>query len=250
MSWLLPWCVLVSAAVVLPAGTAASVVAEPPFGAAQRIDDAHAVVQPGNTAVAVDADGNAVAVWQSRGTVFGSRRPAGGDWSAPTAVVATEVSGPDVVALRDDGTAYLDVGTSAPDGDALVEWYADGSVAGTGVSGQDARARVLTDLDGDLVAYTETANGSTTYHFPASGSDPAADGWTSTTPLRAFGSSRVAFGNGHGYYVAYPPDATGAGKRFRVRLVDGLTGGSTLVLRHRLCADASGRLAGYDVGAA
>jgi hypothetical protein len=95
-----------------------------------------------------------------------------------------------------------------------------------------------------------TANGSTTYHFPAAGTDPVADGWTSATTLQSFGSSVVSFGAGHSYYVAYPPDRTGPDRRFRVSLVHGRTGAPRLVLRRRLCPHgAHPRLRGYDLAA-
>jgi hypothetical protein len=234
----------------LPADSSgvAAAVGDPPFGAPQRIDDAASAANGYNAAIDVDAAGNGVAVWQSNGVIYGSRRPVGGDWSAPTALMTT--FGPDVVALREDGSAYFNYGIEAPDGDAIAVWFPDGSVGLTNVSGQYAFGRVAADLDGELIAYTETANGATTYHFAAAGTDPVADGWTSMTTLQAFGSSRVTFGRGRTYFVAYPPDASGADRRFRVNHVDGSTGHQTLLIRHRLCPTTGrARLAGYDVGA-
>jgi hypothetical protein len=232
---------------VLPAGSfGAAAVGDPPFGAPQRIDDAASAAAGYSAAIDVDSAGNGVAVWQSNGVIYGSRRPVGGDWSAPTALLTTY--GPDVVALREDGSAYFDYGMDVPDGDAIAVWFPDGSVGFPGPQGQYAHGQVAADLDGDLIAYTETANGATTYFFAAAGTDPIADGWTSTTTLQAFGSSRVTFGTGRTYFVAYPPDATGTDRRFRVNHVNGSTGHQTLLIRHRLCPTA-GRPAGYDIGA-
>ncbi|MEP6527853.1 MAG: hypothetical protein ABJA86_11890 [Nocardioidaceae bacterium] len=233
---------------VLPADSSgvAAAVGDPPFGAPQRIDDAASAAAGYNAAIDVDSAGNGVAVWQSNGVIYGSRRPVDGDWSAPTALMTT--FGPDVVALREDGSAYFNYGIEAPDGEAIAVWFPDGSVASTNVFQQYAHGQVAADLDGDLIAYAETANGATTYHFAAADTDPIADGWTSTTTLQAFGSSRVTFGQGRTYFVAYPPDATGTDRRFRVNHVDGSTGHPTLLIRHQLCPTA-GRLAGYDIGA-
>jgi hypothetical protein len=237
----------------LPADSSgvAAAVADPPFGAPQRIDDAASAADGWNAAIDVDSAGNGVAVWQSNGVIYGSRRPVGGDWSAPTVLMTTYIAEPDVVALREDGSAYFDYGTEAPEGDAIAVWFPDGSVGLTNVSDEYAYGRVAADLVGDLIAYTESANGATTYHFAAAGTDPIPDGWTSMTTLQAFGSSRVTFGPGRTYFVAYPPVVfPGTDRRFRVNHVDGSTGHQTLLIRHRLCPTAGrARLAGYDVGA-
>jgi hypothetical protein len=237
-------------AVVAGPSSATGGVGDPPFGPPHRIDDPSTVVGGYNAAVDVDAAGNAVAVWQSASTIYGSRRPVGGSWSAPTELRSTYISEPDVVALRNDGSAYFDWGTSAPEGDAIAIWYPDDAVRGTDVAGQDADANVEIDVDDDVVAYVETANGDTAYHFAQPGRDPVSEGWTSTTTLGAFGSSQVAFGARHTYYVAYPPSSSDRGRLFRVALVHGGTGKHTIVVRHRLCPKAGhSRLAGYDIGA-
>lgn len=221
---------------------------EAAFGAAQRISSADTASVPyAQAAIALDNAGDAAAVWQSNGTIYGSRRPSGGTWSVPIALTTTHISEPNVAALAEDGSLYFDVGSDAPDGDGIYIWKQDGSVVETSVFEEYANAHVAADTDGDVLAYTETANGSTTYHFAAGGTDVASSGWTSATPLPAFGSSRTAFGAGHSYYVAYPPDPTGRDRRFRVDLVDGSTGHVTQLLRRRLCT--TGRLAGYDIGA-
>jgi hypothetical protein len=213
-----------------------------------RVNNAATVVFSTHAAVDLDSAGNAVAVWDSDGTIYGARRPRGGHWSAPTPLMPTYFGGPDVVALGEDGSAYFDYGTEAPDGDAIAQWASDGSVDGTGVGSQYAAGRAEADVDGDVVAYVETANGVTTYHFASGGTDPVSDGWTSATTLESFGSSQVTFGAGHTYLVAYPPDSSGDDRRFRVTRVDGDSGQRTLLARRRLC-EPPGRLAGYDIAA-
>jgi hypothetical protein len=86
---------------------------------------------------------------------------------------------------------YFDYGTEAPDGDAIAVWLPDGSVDFTNVHDECAHGRVAADLDGDLIAYTESANGATTYHFAAAHTDPIADGWTSTTTLQERSAPRA-----------------------------------------------------------
>jgi hypothetical protein len=122
-------------------------------------------------------------------------------------------------------------------------------IESTGVGEQNAQSRVAVDADDDVVAYTETLNGPTEFHFAAGGTDPGTSGWTSVTALPAFGSSVVGFGAGSTYFVAFPPDPSGADRRFRVVLVDGSTGGVTHLLHRRLCTGAA-HLAGYDLAAA
>ena len=235
--------VVVAAPSSSPAGAAAT-----SFAGAERIDDdAHMVAR--NAAADVDSVGNAVAVWQFNGVIYGSRRPVGGSWSTPQQLIETFVVDPDVVALGEDGAAYFDVGMNSPEGDGIVVWSSDNTVDGTTVFGEGAAGRVAADRDGDVVAYTESANSLTTYHFAAAGTDPVSDGWSSATKLRAFGSSRVTFGSGHTYYVAYPPDSTGTDRRFRVDLVHGTTGDHVLLIHRRLCPSGSGRLAGYNIAA-
>jgi hypothetical protein len=241
--------VLVTAFLAGPPSTMGAV-SDPPFGPAHRIDDPATVVGGYNAAVDVDAAGNAVAVWQSAGTIYGARRPVDGSWSAPVALRLTHISEPDVVGLRNDGSAYFDWGTSAPDGDAIAIWYPDDSVRLTDLAGQYADGKVEIDVDDDVVAYVETANGDTEYHFARPGTDPATAGWTSTTTLGAFGSSQVTFGARHTYYVAYPTSSSDPGHLFRVALVRGGSGKPTIVVRHRLCPRADhSRVAGYDIGA-
>jgi hypothetical protein len=243
---------LIASATAFVAGPPSTIgaVSDPPFGPPHRIDDPATVVGGYNAAVDVDAAGNAVAVWQSAGTIYGARKPVGGIWSAPTALRPTDISEPDVVGLRNDGSAYFDWGTSAPEGDAIAIWYPDDSVRVTDVAGQYADGKVEIDVDDDVVAYVETANGDTDYYFARPGTDPVAARWTSTTTLRAFGSSQVTFGARHTYYVAYPPSSSDRRHPFHVALVHGGTGKSTIVVRHRLCPRVGhSRLAGYDIGA-
>jgi hypothetical protein len=226
-----------------------SAVAATPFGAPERVDDASHLVGT-EAATDLDAEGNAVAVWISNGTIYGARRPLGGAWSAPTALVANStVDAPRLVALREDGSAFFDVSADEPFGHGILIWTAGGTVESTGVGLQDGRSRVETDVDGDVVAYEETPNGSTSFHFAAGGTDPGATGWSSITTLPAFGSSAVSFGARSSYFVAFPPDETGTDRRFTVDLVNGLTGHVTRLLHRVLCGNGS-TLAGYDIAAA
>lgn len=219
------------------------------FGPPERVDDASHVVGT-HAATDLDSEGNAVAVWISNGTIYGARRPVGGAWSTPTALVDNPTLGaPTIVALREDGSAFFDVTSDEPFGHGILIWTAGGAVESTGVGLQNGESRVETDRDGDVVAYEESANGSTAFHFAAGGTDPGATHWTSITTLPAFGSSAVSFGRGSSYYVAFRPDATGADHRFSVDLVNGTTGHVTHVLHRLLCAGGA-RLAGYDIAAA
>ena len=224
-----------------------SAVAAASFGPPARVDDTSHVV--GAHAVTdLDSHGNAVAVWVSGTTIYGARRPVAGAWSAPTPLTQTDVAAPQVVALRDDGSAFVDVSRDIPFGHLLVVWTAAGPVESTGVSEQNGESRVEIDRDDDVVAYEETPNGSTAFHFAAGGTDPGATGWTSITTLPAFGSSAVSFGAGSSYFVAFPPDEAGTDRRFSVDLVDGASGHVTRLL-HRLLCDGGAHLAGYDVAA-
>ncbi len=96
-----------------PAGTATTA---PPtarsWGPAVMISDATATSLRGDPAVAIDATGNAVAVWRetlsdsTRNAVMATRHEAGGAWSKPMTIDNTiGSSGPPQLAMAPNGTA-------------------------------------------------------------------------------------------------------------------------------------------------
>lgn len=222
------------------------------YGPPVRVDDAASVIACCGV-VDVNAVGDAVAVWAHGSpprTIYGARRPKGGTWSAPV-VLTSDYSGyPDQLALSTDGTAYFDAISRDDDGDHILAWAADGAVTDTGVGGHDDDGRVVAGVNGDVVAYSENASHAITYAFAVAG----ATGWTSTATIRFFGTSQVALGPHHTYYVAYTPDTGGGSPYFRVKKVDGITGDATLLVRRRLCpmGDVTSSTAPrpYDIAAA
>lgn len=162
--------------------------------------------------VAVDTDGDAVAIWRrSDGTnirVQAAARPAGGAWTAPTTISA---AGPDTY---DAGVAV------DPDGDAVAVWtQSDGSnirvQAATrpaggawtapdtlSTAGRDATApQVGVDADGDAVAVWRRSDGSNVRAQaatrPAGGTWAAPDtisdaGQTASEPQVAVGADGTA----------------------------------------------------------
>jgi hypothetical protein len=202
-----------------------------------RIDDAASTVYA-NAAVAVNAAGDAVAVWDSGfgpgWDIYGARRPAGGSWSAPVLLTSDYGGETNVVALTRDGTAYFNALNRDDDGDRILKWAPDGTVSDTGVGSHDDTGKVLADTSGDVVAYPVNSNHAITYSYAVAG----AQSWTSTTTIKFFGTSTVALGPKHTYYVAYASNIdTGPGNPLvlAVRKVDGLTGTSTRVLRRKVC---------------
>jgi hypothetical protein len=202
-----------------------------------RIDDPASAVYA-DAAVAVNAAGDAVAVWDSGfgpgWDIYGARRPAGGSWSAPVLLTSDYGGETNVAALTPDGTAYFNALNRDDDGDRILKWAPDGTVSETGIGGHDDTGKVLADTHGDVVAYTVNGNHAITYAYALAG----AQSWTSTTTINFFGTSTVALGPNHTYYVAYASNTdTGPGNPLvlAVRKVDGLTGKSTRVVRRKVC---------------
>jgi hypothetical protein len=97
----------------------------------KMLSSADASVQPTRPTIAIDRAGNATVAWAQNCSVYSARRPANGEWSAPTAVwtdpAPAELSEPCANYRLEPGLgqvfgqAVLDIGVDAP-GNVTVVW--------------------------------------------------------------------------------------------------------------------------------
>jgi hypothetical protein len=187
-----------SLAVVL-AGTA---VLAPAAGAAPVWTAPVELSAPGHTAyeqhVAVDPQGNAVAVWQRFNGVVtvvqAATRPAGGTWGPPVDISGTEGSAQlprvaidaagEAVATWDTtlGVNVVQVATLPPGG----TWSTPRTISEPGRNSSDPEVAV--DAAGDAIVVWEGANGSGT-SIAQEASRPAGDTWTVPVKLSAEGQN-------------------------------------------------------------
>lgn len=200
----------------------------------------------GSGALGMDSAGNAVVIWNGDGGDYVARRPAGGEWSAPTRVDGG-LAYPSGVALRDDGTVVVSVseGGDYQDYRGLAVLTPDNAVIDGSREQADASYGAVDQHDQGLLGVVLSHDpDATRLSYAAGGDEPGT--WRSTyVPPGPVEDVTVAMSKGDTYFVALRPNRNrGAYDRIQLRSVDGLTGAATSLYDQQ----PSGTIRYYDVG--